>query len=311
MPKASKGSALITALFIMALIAIAATAMSSRLQFDIHRTRLSLASDALYLASEAVTFWAMDRLSDPKQPFNTSNKNGKLMDYPSALAHIYPNVVINGELYDLQAQFNLNNLQDKQYQLVFYNLLDYTLNNTNALSRKFIVNATTQWINPYQPDRGHDALFETYKNSKPPYFSGYQPMKHVSEFRMVANVNAIMYQTLLPLITALPDITPININTAPKTLLRSLGLGLKDTEVNELLNARKAHGIQNLEKIAQLLNKANIPRNEITTESEYFLCIATAENADLTLKVYTILKKEHDKKKKPRVKLISESLNSL
>ncbi|MFZ4077782.1 MAG: type II secretion system minor pseudopilin GspK, partial [Legionellaceae bacterium] len=56
--RSSKGSALISALFLMTLVAIGATAMSSRLQLDIYRTRLILTSDALSLASEAVTFWA-------------------------------------------------------------------------------------------------------------------------------------------------------------------------------------------------------------------------------------------------------------
>ena len=57
----SKGSALISALFLMTLIAIVATAMSSRLQFDIYRTRLVIASDKLYLSSQYVMFWALDK----------------------------------------------------------------------------------------------------------------------------------------------------------------------------------------------------------------------------------------------------------
>ena len=59
-----RGSALLSALFIMTLVAICATAMSMRLQLDIYRTRLTLDSDKLYLASQAVTFWAMDILSE-------------------------------------------------------------------------------------------------------------------------------------------------------------------------------------------------------------------------------------------------------
>ena len=56
------GSALLSALFIMTLIAIAATAMSTRLQLDIYQTRMTINSDKLYLASDVVKFWAMEQL---------------------------------------------------------------------------------------------------------------------------------------------------------------------------------------------------------------------------------------------------------
>jgi general secretion pathway protein K len=62
-----RGSALISALFIMTLVAIAATAMSTRLQLDIYRTRLTLITDKLYLASQYVTFWAMSELTYSKK----------------------------------------------------------------------------------------------------------------------------------------------------------------------------------------------------------------------------------------------------
>jgi general secretion pathway protein K len=53
-PKKDPGGALLTALFIMTLVAIVATAMSTRLQLDIYRTRLIVTYDKLYLASQAI-----------------------------------------------------------------------------------------------------------------------------------------------------------------------------------------------------------------------------------------------------------------
>ena len=57
--KLMRGSALLTALFIMTLVAIVATAMSTKLQVDIYRTRLTLTHDKLYLASQGVAVWAL------------------------------------------------------------------------------------------------------------------------------------------------------------------------------------------------------------------------------------------------------------
>ena len=46
--KKNKGGALLTALFIMTLVAIVATAMSTRLQLDIYRTDLIVSHNKLY-----------------------------------------------------------------------------------------------------------------------------------------------------------------------------------------------------------------------------------------------------------------------
>jgi general secretion pathway protein K len=63
--KSMNGSALISALFIMTLIAIAATAMTLRLQLDIYRTRLLLTTNKQHYAAQFATFWAIDTLKNP------------------------------------------------------------------------------------------------------------------------------------------------------------------------------------------------------------------------------------------------------
>ena len=78
MQNKSLGSALISALFIMTLVAIAATAMSTRLRLDIYRTSTHINSDKLYLASQAVTWWAMDKLSAQNNSSNTLNTKEKI-----------------------------------------------------------------------------------------------------------------------------------------------------------------------------------------------------------------------------------------
>ena len=81
------GSALITALFIMTLITIAATAMTMRLQLDIYRTRLTLTTDKLNYASQFVIFWAMGELSNNKNRYFTADLNGKVAEFPKALGN--------------------------------------------------------------------------------------------------------------------------------------------------------------------------------------------------------------------------------
>lgn len=306
-----QGSALITALFIMTLVAIAATAMSTRLQLDIYRTNLSLVADKLYLASQYVTFWAMSELNFNKKPLVQTDAEGAVLSFPLAFQNTYQDFQTVGKLYDVQARFNLNNLSDRKYYRMFLNLLQNVLPDSSAKDRELIAFATRQWISPYQPGRGNDSLVTYYLKQKPPYFQSDQLMQSVSEFRLIWGVDAKTYRQLEPFITALPEVTPINLNTASKTVLMSLGNGLSEEQANQIIDARSAKKLLKSSDISAILNKLAIGEDQITLVSQYFMSKTYISNKDLSLINYTVFKRVKDKKDNIRVSLVSENLNSL
>ncbi|CEK10853.1 type II secretion system minor pseudopilin GspK [Legionella hackeliae] len=303
------GSALISALFIMTMVAIAATAMSTRLQLDIYRTRLGILSDKLYLASQAVSFWSLSQLKEKKN-HTVSDSSGKILDFPKKLQTIYPELIVNGGLYDLQSRFNLNNLSDKKYAATFLKLLTKFPTKLNSSQREQLVLAINNWINPYQPGRGQDEFLNYYLHQKPPYYPGQQLLQHLSEFRLIKDVNAQLYIALANFLTVLPEVTPININTAPKEILASLGNGLKPSQINELLEARGDKGFQDVKELGPLLQKLNIRSEQVSIESQYFLSVAFVSGQELNLTVYTLFKRNKDKKGNITVSVLRESLNS-
>ena len=307
----NRGSALISALFIMTLIAIAATAMISRLQLDIYRTRISITSDKLNLASKAVTFWAFSQLAENKIIFFAKNDYGKIMNFPAKLAKIYPEVTLSGELYDLQALFNLNNLKDNKYPKQFIFLLEDSMPLSNIAQRRALLDNLVYWISPFQPGRGHDAYLKYYSSLSPPLIPSFQPMQSISELRLIRGFNKKIYDKLQPLVTVLPKTTPININTAPKLILGTLGNGLNELDLNKIYEARGKSGISNLNDLIILTKELNIPNDQVTIESNYYLSIANASNADLNLKVYTIINRSKDAKGNVTVGIISESINTM
>ena len=135
-------------------------------------------------------------------------------------------------------------------------------------------------------------------------------MNSPSQLRIIANVNAALYQTLMPYITALPEVTPININTASNLLLMSLGTGLSETELNELLQARGKEGFKNLNVITPLLQKLHIPNEQITLESIYYLSLSTTSSTDLNLTLYSVLKRSKDKQGHISIQVVTETLNT-
>lgn len=304
-----RGSALISALFIMTLVAIAATAMSTRLQLDIYRTRLSITSDKLYLASQYVTFWAISELKNNKTPLVTNADNDWVLAFPSALQNTLPDIRIKGALYDMQGRFNLNNLSDANYSRIFSNLLEKVLPAMNQKDREAIAFATQLWISPYKPGRGTDELVSWYMKQNPPYYQGSQFMQSVSEFRLIRGVTASVYNSLEPYLTALPEVTPINVNTAPKMLLMALGNGLTEDQVNELINARSIDPLNKTNEISKVLEKLAIRKDTTSLKSKYFMSKAQVEHDDMILNNFNVFKRD-DKEDMVLVSLLSESINS-
>jgi len=304
-----RASALLSALFIMTLVAIAATAMSTRMQLDIYRTRMTIESDSMYLASQAVAFWAANTLTSKGALPVAENEEGKLTYFPKQYHAMYPGVEMHGALYDLQARFNLNNVTKKEGKQLFSQLLEKNLINTNAKKRAKIVDATAQWIEPYNVEHGRDPLNNYYLDQNPPYQPAHEPMVNVTEFRLIAEVDSKIYNKLAPYLAALPaNETKININNAPKAVLKALGYGLSDAETEQIIRARTDSPITKLSNITDILRSLHIEEASLTVESEYFLSIAHVKASNLTLANYTLLHRKKDKKGQIKVQILNETL---
>lgn len=307
----NQGSALITALFIMTLVAIAATAMSSRMQLEIFRTRSAILSDEVFLARNVVSFWAMGVLSAKTKDFANKIGRGRILELPKEAQHLVPGLVIQGSLYDLQARFNLNNLLEKNYYFIFLKLLQKTLKDSTPETQKELAFALRHWISPYVPGRGQDELFAYYAQQKPPYYPTQQEMQSPSEVRLVKGLSAKIYLTMINFIATLPEITPINLNFAPKKLLLSLGNGLTENEVNEIIEARGERGFIKKEELSKLIDKLHISPETVTLESQYFMSIARIIGQDDELLDFVVFKRQLDKNGTVILSLISESLNTI
>ncbi len=307
--KLIQGSALLTALFIMTLVAIVATAMSTKLQVDIYRTKLMLTHDKLYLASQGVAFWALGELNNKKKKWNQANPAGKIMSYPKKMETIYPSVTLTGELYDLQALANLNNLANKKLLLPFMNLVNHIAPKAPGAQRVNVLFAINDWVSPYNLGKGKDYYLSYYLNQKPPYYPSHQLISSRSELRLVKGVTADFYEKLAPFITALPESTALNINTASAQALMSLSHLMNEKKAHKIIAARGKNGIKRMETIKELLTKLNIAPNQITLQSVYYLSVAHASADDFHLTVYTLLKRDRDKKEKLSVSILRESFN--
>lgn len=112
-----------------------------------------------------------------------------------------------------------------------------------------ITEAVIDWIDKDQNVTGFGgAEKDYYQQLDPPVTPPDQPMVSVSELRSIKGITPELYQALLPLVIALPANVPMNINTMPLALMRTMAgkddmAPLTEEDAQLLLDARAAGGV--------------------------------------------------------------------
>ena len=231
------GVALITALLVVALATVAAVGMAARQQLDIRRTGNLLHSEQAYTYLLGAESWARVVLADDLRNNQTDSANDDWANKPVSLVE---GGMVTGTVRDAQGLFNLNSLvvggQPDNPAIERYRHLLEALDLPVEL-----VDPLVDWldvdVNVRFPDGAED---QTYLLLQPPYRSANQPLADISELRLVRGYEPEIIEVLRPHVTVLPGPTPINVNTAPAAVLRSLAPQLSEVDGGNLASARAA-----------------------------------------------------------------------
>jgi general secretion pathway protein K len=243
-----RGVALVTALLVVSLATVAAVAMVTRLQVDMRRTGNLLNGEQAYAYAIAAESWAyvILRRDVKESDYDSLGENWATALPPIAVEGGF----VNGRIEDLQGRFNINNLIDdggepteaeaavNEEELAYFTRLLELLELETSL-----VPALLDWldadINTRFPDGAED---DTYLLADPPYRAANRPMVSISELRLVKGFTPEVIAVLEPHVTALPEETVININTATPAVLRALHQDLDDSGVEQLIADRGEDG---------------------------------------------------------------------
>ena len=232
-----RGVALVTALLVVSLATVAAVAMATRFQVDMRRTGNLLNGEQAYAYAMAAESWAYVILRRDR----ADNKHDSLdEEWSTALPPIpVEGGFVNGRIEDLQGRFNVNNLVGNQggvdtVHLDYYKRLLELLDLEAALAP-----ALQDWmdadINATFPDGAED---DEYLLADLPYRAGNRPLTDISELRLIKGYTPEVLAVLEPHVTALPDTTVININTATPVVLQALHAELDESDIELLITAR-------------------------------------------------------------------------
>jgi general secretion pathway protein K len=226
--KQQRGIALITAIILVALAAVLATAIGFASAMAARRASTSFGADQSFLAAEGVEAMAAYVLK-VSAAANTTNSTYSL-DQPWAQPYgpyeLSDGITLNlSQMEDEQGKFNVNNLAPTgttdPSTSGNVQLLQRLLKNLN-LEEKW-ANLIADWVDsdvtPNTPDGAEDSV---YLSQTPPYLPGNLHITSISELLALPGFGRDRYDRLAPYITALPPNLPINICTASGVLLDAI-----------------------------------------------------------------------------------------
>ena len=289
-PSAASGVALITAVLITAVIAIAAVAMASQQVLAVRRTANVIDSDRAYVFALGVESWAQQVLVRDKR-----NSQTDALGEDWAL-HLPPitveGAVVTGHMEDLQGRFNLNNLVDASGKASPLDLQRFRQLLVVVGVDPGLADAVVDWIDPdsdvTQPDGAEDA---DYLRAQVPYRAANAPLVSASELLMVKGFTADAYQKLAPYVTALPQRSAINVNTASAPVLMALATGITDTDASAVITARGNKGFASVADFTaqQALAGRGVSQQGLSVASDYFLLDADARFGRGQTHLYSVM----------------------
>ncbi|MGH8456119.1 MAG: type II secretion system minor pseudopilin GspK [Stenotrophobium sp.] len=230
------GVALITAILVVALASIAASAILVSADIAIRRTTNLQDSEKAWWYAEGVEDWVKTILQRDSE-LNKTDSFADIWATPETLP--VDEGVLRGHVEDLQGRFNLNNfgvpdLNRYQVYVTQFERLLQNIDGADPFMARPLAAAIRDWIDadsvPTPPDGAEDTEYLVHV---PPYRTPNRPMESVSEVLAVKGMTKDLYYKLthcamastgpVSCITALPQYpTPINVNTAPEPVLQSL-----------------------------------------------------------------------------------------
>lgn len=300
------GLALITVLFIFALVSMLAISMQQRQSMDIAQASVTFTqSQAQILALSAEDIAKAGLSLDLQQDISTNSE----VDSASELWNQEFSTELDGakifvSIRDLQGLFNINSLApNAPNPAAALNRFERLLSEIDPMINTAIATNVKHWLT-----QGHSTNFD-YQNLEPPYRASEIEFTHPSELKLIKGMDDETYRKIAPYITALPANVALNINTTLKEVLTSWDSKL--TTADSDLLVQKSHSgkcgqvesykntdeFWQTSEISQVTNKQTNPNGQwnqadFTVKSEYFSVIIRIQLDDRDLVSESIIRRK-------------------
>jgi general secretion pathway protein K len=288
--RGERGAALITALLTAALVSMLAMALITRQEMDIRRTATVIHGDQAQLYAHGVETWATYLLG--------RSKDGTENEY---LGRPLPPMMVDGghvtgQADDLQGLFNLNNLVFGDENRQDYHRTQFRLILAACGMNEDLAAAAADWLDADQEPLLGGAEDREYLNQEFPYRTADRPMVSPSELNLVRGFEGEAYEDCLrPLVTALPEATMLNINTAPARLIASLSDRISLHTAEQIVADRPVGGYKTVDEFVNLgaLAAAQIGKEFLDVKSNFFVLQSEAVIGQNLVTFYSLIQRQN------------------
>ncbi|MGF1528987.1 MAG: type II secretion system minor pseudopilin GspK [Candidatus Competibacterales bacterium] len=274
------GAALVAVLWAVFLATSLGVALAVNQQRAINRSAVLLQGQQAGYYALGAEAWAVEVLKEDDGRVDHQDEDWAIL--PPAIP--VPGGQVTGRLHDLQGRFNLNNLNppgaaaadppgDPQF---WYRALERLLNHLELDPQ--LAQAIGDWVDN-DGERRFPAGAEgpDYTLADPPYRPADGPLVSIAELRAVAGMTPAAYRRLAPYVSALPEATHLNINSASAPVLAAVLAVSVDTAAAWIARERPVDAVDQLTDYlpeesgpAQLLDALGVA-------SDFFALEATAQ----------------------------------
>lgn len=293
----SRGVALITAMLVVSLATLLAVQLYDRQYLATRRTTNLVAAEQAWEYALSLEDWA-------RQVLRRDAALGAVDNLTEAWAVQRPPIPIVGgslesRMIDLQGRYNLNNLAKRDAnQVAYFQRLLRVLGLDPEL-----VWPVTDWLDEDMEAAPEGAEDPYYLRMDPPYRSANRLMVNADELRLVRGFDAKAYAAVSPYVTALPEVTAINVNTAPGPVLMALADGLSPSWAQQILARQIAGGFATTEEFLRELpsqgdaqgSAASAMGSLITISSAYFVLLSRITLGRVQSVQYSVIHRTADK----------------
>lgn len=287
-----QGVALLTTLLLVALVAILTVNLQWDTSLDMRRSNNLFESDQALLYALGAEAWASEILQTDARD-SVTDHTGEDWATPVPTLPIEGGA-IRGFLEDMQGRFNLNNLVGRRGQVDEVALEQFERLLTVLELDPALARITVDWLDrdlePGFPSGAEDSF---YTARIPPYRTANLAITSASELLAVGEMDAASYLILAPYVTALPNGTALNVNTASAPVLRSLSDQISDTVAENLVGERGDQGFDDLAAFADLVEPEILQSLELS--SSFFRLTADVSIGSTRFTLYSLLERNDGK----------------
>lgn len=287
-----RGVALIIALLLVAIGTLVVAAMIDDGEMAMARTRNLLREQQAYGYARGLEAYAIEVL-------RRDLAEGDAVDSrQDAWAHALPPTEvpggkITGRLRDMNGCLNINQLirgdtvneVERQRWDRLLQILKLDVGLTEAV---------IDWIDSDSTPLPRGAEDLSYLLLTPPYRAANQPMRHVSELRLVRGIDAEVFAALEPHVCAAPAESALNVNTASLQVLMSLAPDMSEVIARRLYNEGRAR-YETVDLLMSQLREAGLEPGDgsgLSVTSTRFLAESVIDMDGIEIAYFSVIERK-------------------